>query len=316
MNHPPTFSACLSLTLRPVGVTADGLGGVLRTAGVCAWGWVAIGFHRWARRCGERRRAGGHTAQDLRGRRGGWSGVAHADGTDGPPEGAAAGVWHHPHIITILASKSSSALASSAVRRDSAVTTCICSAAPAVARAAKCVVWWMMGCLLDIQVDSGPAGQRKFAGIMDGFRQIYREGAMSEMRHGGKTEEKSWEKIHRGEYRQVSLRVALWLPSRRTVPAALTEGRVCACVHLSASLPFRFSPQPWRRRFAGIMNFFRGNGANCIKIAPESALKFAAYDQFKRLVCVDPSNVQVPISQAIQLAQPQRTALLRGSEGS
>lgn len=38
MNHPPTFSACLSLTLRPVGVTADGLGGVLWTAGGCAPG--------------------------------------------------------------------------------------------------------------------------------------------------------------------------------------------------------------------------------------------------------------------------------------
>lgn len=34
----------------------------------------------------------------------------------------------------------------------------------------------------------------------------------------------------------------------------------------------------------GIKSFWRGNGINVIKIAPESALKFMAYEQCKRLI--------------------------------
>lgn len=34
----------------------------------------------------------------------------------------------------------------------------------------------------------------------------------------------------------------------------------------------------------GITSFWRGNGINILKIAPESALKFAAYEQIKRLI--------------------------------
>lgn len=34
----------------------------------------------------------------------------------------------------------------------------------------------------------------------------------------------------------------------------------------------------------GVRSFWRGNGINVVKIAPESALKFMAYEQAKRLI--------------------------------
>ena len=108
-----------------------------------------------------------------------------------------------------------------------------------------------------MQVDNGAT--RQYSSIFDGFRQIYREGAYSELRHAslgtssGPVLEEGWKKIHRGEYR----------------------------------------PQPWRRRFSGTMAFFRGNGANCIKVAPEMAIKFTTYDYYKQMVCVDPEREQM-----------------------
>ena len=37
-------------------------------------------------------------------------------------------------------------------------------------------------------------------------------------------------------------------------------------------------------REGGVKGLWRGNGLNVIKIAPESALKFGAYDEAKRLI--------------------------------
>ena len=39
-----------------------------------------------------------------------------------------------------------------------------------------------------------------------------------------------------------------------------------------------------------IKSFFRGNGANCLKIAPETALKFAINDRIKRFVAGDDTS--------------------------
>jgi len=38
----------------------------------------------------------------------------------------------------------------------------------------------------------------------------------------------------------------------------------------------------------GIKSFFRGNGTNVIKIAPETAIKFIMYDKIKDMTCKNP----------------------------
>ena len=43
----------------------------------------------------------------------------------------------------------------------------------------------------------------------------------------------------------------------------------------------------------GAWAFFRGNGTNVIKIMPESAIKFFAYEEFKKNIVSDPKNVQI-----------------------
>ena len=43
-------------------------------------------------------------------------------------------------------------------------------------------------------------------------------------------------------------------------------------------------------REGGARAFWRGNGANVLKVVPETAVKFAAFDALKRVVAVDPGN--------------------------
>ena len=43
----------------------------------------------------------------------------------------------------------------------------------------------------------------------------------------------------------------------------------------------------------GFRAFFRGNGANCVKVAPETGVKFVAFDVYSKMLAQDPSNVTV-----------------------
>ncbi len=46
-------------------------------------------------------------------------------------------------------------------------------------------------------------------------------------------------------------------------------------------------------RQGGVRAFFRGNFINCLKIAPETAIKFMLFDEIKKYIAADPGNVTV-----------------------
>lgn len=43
----------------------------------------------------------------------------------------------------------------------------------------------------------------------------------------------------------------------------------------------------------GIKSFFRGNLANCVKIAPETTTKFIAFDEIKKVIASDVGNITI-----------------------
>ncbi|GAB5353161.1 hypothetical protein AAMO2058_000014000 [Amorphochlora amoebiformis] len=50
----------------------------------------------------------------------------------------------------------------------------------------------------------------------------------------------------------------------------------------------------WRGVLGGLLSFFRGNGTNVVKIAPETALRFWAYENAKTVICRKPSKPSLP----------------------
>lgn len=45
---------------------------------------------------------------------------------------------------------------------------------------------------------------------------------------------------------------------------------------------------------SGVKGFWRGNGANILKVMPESAMKFVTYDLVKGVICSDPDEITIP----------------------
>jgi len=52
----------------------------------------------------------------------------------------------------------------------------------------------------------------------------------------------------------------------------------------------KINAKGWRGVVGGFMGFFRGNGTNVVKIAPETAIKFGAYEKSKIFICKDPTK--------------------------
>uniref|UniRef100_A0A914YPT4 Uncharacterized protein n=1 Tax=Panagrolaimus superbus TaxID=310955 RepID=A0A914YPT4_9BILA len=71
----------------------------------------------------------------------------------------------------------------------------------------------------------------------------------------------------------------------RTCTAPLDRLKVFLQVHSTFHKRYNlFSAFQFLYKEGGFKSFWRGNGINVIKIAPESAFKFMAYEQLKRMI--------------------------------
>ncbi|XP_072918568.1 mitochondrial adenyl nucleotide antiporter SLC25A24-like [Hemitrygon akajei] len=78
----------------------------------------------------------------------------------------------------------------------------------------------------------------------------------------------------------------------RTGTAPLDRLKVLMQVHASKSNQMSvYSGFKQMLKEGGVMSLWRGNGMNVIKIAPETAIKFMAYEQFKKLLARDSQNI-------------------------
>uniref|UniRef100_A0A6A7G479 Carrier superfamily protein n=2 Tax=Hirondellea gigas TaxID=1518452 RepID=A0A6A7G479_9CRUS len=73
-------------------------------------------------------------------------------------------------------------------------------------------------------------------------------------------------------------------------PSVSSTKGVTPSTSSSASVPSMRSVIKQIYREGGWRAFYRGNGTNTLKIGPESAAKFFAYERIKRLVCSDPDH--------------------------
>uniref|UniRef100_UPI00398F58F2 mitochondrial adenyl nucleotide antiporter SLC25A24-like isoform X2 n=1 Tax=Pristiophorus japonicus TaxID=55135 RepID=UPI00398F58F2 len=78
----------------------------------------------------------------------------------------------------------------------------------------------------------------------------------------------------------------------RTGTAPLDRMKVLMQVHASKSNQMNmYSGFQQMLKEGGVTSLWRGNGMNVVKIAPETAIKFMAYEQFKKLFARDKQNI-------------------------
>eukprot|EP00743_Colponemidia_sp_Colp-15_P002383 GILK01002582.1.p1 GENE.GILK01002582.1~~GILK01002582.1.p1 ORF type:complete len:484 (+),score=64.71 GILK01002582.1:39-1454(+) len=78
----------------------------------------------------------------------------------------------------------------------------------------------------------------------------------------------------------------------RTATAPLDRLRIMMQVEVGESIGIAKSVQHIYGE-KGLTSFWRGNGTNCIKIFPESAIKFYTFEQLKGILCSEPDSPRI-----------------------